>query len=245
MNREAALQTLNDAEPLRRDMRAHARWPASGVAGLVLAVVLPAVAIAAGGGRIPLPFLVLVTTVPIVLNLYAYHQPVRLPGRLAAHYALTGTGVAMLTGTVVFGLALFPASTPWWVGGALLSALPLLASVALNRIGVRGRALRHTAHPGGALDEALLPTDRFALAAALSGVDRAGTGALANTLGTDASALSEPIRALREEGYLTVVTRERGTRSGPHVALTASGREAFDAHASALRRTAEGAPAPV
>ena len=93
------------------------------------------------------------------------------------------------------------------------------------------------------LDPAIHAVARLELCALLAPVDDAEFPFLRDRLKVSDSVLSKHAKALEQVGYLRIEKVTRGARQRTLLSLTSTGRQAFRAHVSELRRLASAAEA--
>lgn len=91
-------------------------------------------------------------------------------------------------------------------------------------------------HPRLQLNNHFSNPARLSLMAALAGVDEIDFKTLRDSLGLSDSTLSKHASALEEHDYVRIRKGYVGKRPRTWLSLTPTGRSAFDAHLSALRR---------
>lgn len=89
-------------------------------------------------------------------------------------------------------------------------------------------------HPRHGLDDVIHAPVRFSIVATLSGVDRGQFAFLRDVVEVSDSVLSKQVSVLEQAGYVKVTKGYVGKRPRTWLALTAAGRQAFDAHLAAL-----------
>jgi DNA-binding MarR family transcriptional regulator len=87
-------------------------------------------------------------------------------------------------------------------------------------------------------DAVIHPPPRLQVCGLLAAVDDMEFGTVRDTVGVSDSVLSKHVKQLEEAGYVRVHKATRASRLRTSLALTAAGREAFDAHVAELRRIA-------
>jgi DNA-binding MarR family transcriptional regulator len=97
-------------------------------------------------------------------------------------------------------------------------------------------------------DPVIHAPNRLQICALLSAVDSAEFATVRDAVGVSDSVLSKQVRTLQEAGYISVRKAPLGSRTHTWLALTKSGRSAFDAHVAALQqilatKTPESTPA--
>jgi DNA-binding MarR family transcriptional regulator len=85
-------------------------------------------------------------------------------------------------------------------------------------------------------DAVIHPPPRLQICGLLAAVDTMDFAAVRETVGVSDSVLSKHVRQLEEAGYVTVSKATRASRLRTSLALTGTGRDAFDAHVAELRR---------
>jgi len=94
---------------------------------------------------------------------------------------------------------------------------------------------RHARHR---LDEIVHAPVRFSIVAVLAGVDEAEFAFVRDTIEVSDSVLSKHVSRLEDAGYVSVRKGHVGKRPRTWLALTTSGRQAFERHLAALRTIA-------
>ena len=84
-------------------------------------------------------------------------------------------------------------------------------------------------------DELIHPSTRLSIVALLAAADWVEFAALRDRLELSDSALSKQLATLEDAGYVHLDRPATGRRRRVTVALTSSGRTAFDGHVAALR----------
>src|SRR4051812_25201774 len=88
-------------------------------------------------------------------------------------------------------------------------------------------------------DATLLGPTRLSIVSLLAGVNWAGVGWVRETVGLSASALSKQVSTLEARGYVAVKKGYVGKRHRTWINLSQTGRNALEAHVTALRRVVE------
>jgi DNA-binding MarR family transcriptional regulator len=103
-------------------------------------------------------------------------------------------------------------------------------------------------HPRHQLDPVIHSPVRFAIVAALSGVERAEFQFVRDTVEVSDSSLSQHVTKLEKAGYVRVTKRAAGRRTRTWLSLTRPGRSAFERHLAILNQmaavTSESTPDP-
>ncbi len=97
---------------------------------------------------------------------------------------------------------------------------------------------RPDSHPRHRLDDLLNSPVRFSITATLAGADNAEFSFLRDSIEVSDSVLSKQVSALESAGYVHVKKGYVGKRPRTWLSLTASGRDAFERHLTALREIA-------
>lgn len=92
------------------------------------------------------------------------------------------------------------------------------------------------------LDPVIHSPVRFAIAAALSAVERAEFRFIRDTVELSDSLLSQHLTTLENAGYVRISKRQAGRRSRTWLSLTPKGRKALDHHLAVLNRIARPTP---
>jgi DNA-binding MarR family transcriptional regulator len=92
--------------------------------------------------------------------------------------------------------------------------------------------------------ELIHPSTRLSIVALLSSTDWADFAYVRDRLGMSDSALSKQFTTLEEAGYISVERPVENHRRRVRVALTDTGRAAFDGHVAALQAVIAGLSAP-
>ncbi len=93
-------------------------------------------------------------------------------------------------------------------------------------------------------DELIHPSTRLSIVALLASTDWADFAYVRDRLGMSDSALSKQFTTLEEAGYISVDRPVENHRRRVRVALTDTGRTAFDGHVAALQAVITGLSAP-
>ena len=86
-----------------------------------------------------------------------------------------------------------------------------------------------------AFDELVHAPNRLQICAMLAAVDSVDFATVRDSLGVADSVVSKHVRVLQEAGYVSIRKATVASRVRTTLALTASGRRAFDGHVAALR----------
>lgn len=99
---------------------------------------------------------------------------------------------------------------------------------------------QHREHARHRLDDVIHSPVRFSIVAALASVDEAEFGAVRDGVEVSDSVLSKQMTLLESAGYVKVRKGYIGKRPRTWLSLTRRGRNAFEAHLTALREIAGG-----
>lgn len=100
------------------------------------------------------------------------------------------------------------------------------------------------ADPLGSIDPVIHAPARLRLVTQLYVVESADATFLANATGLTWGNLATHLRKLEEHGYVRIDKGYRGRKPNTVVALTGSGRAAFDEYRAKIRAALEGLPEP-
>ncbi|MBB4931630.1 hypothetical protein F4561_002450 [Lipingzhangella halophila] len=128
MDREDALDGLVAAEEINRRVRRGGRWYAGWAAVFAgMSVVLTLGVGFLGATWVFVPFMVGWAVSFAVLLVYALSKPVTPAGFGWMHGLGMGVWGVVFAAVLTIGQVYFPAQPAWWVPGALVTAVPLLA----------------------------------------------------------------------------------------------------------------------
>ena len=87
-------------------------------------------------------------------------------------------------------------------------------------------------------DPVIHPSPRLQICGLLAAVDLMEFAAVRDAVGVSDSVLSKHVKQLEEAGYVRIGKATVASRQRTSLALTRTGRQAFDAHVAELRRIA-------